>query len=87
MITVFLSPLVSKALRRTKTSINQLVEGLLGQSFLDTLPARLMGDRAYDSDRLDRDLAREDTLERDAVKNWQSRLLVKLLVAKWQTRQ
>src|SRR5207249_2110142 len=68
MITVFLSPLVSKALRRTKTSLNQLVEGLLGQSFLDTLPARLMGDRAYDSDRLDRDLAREDTLERDAVK-------------------
>src|SRR5438093_4960182 len=87
MITVFLSPLVSKALSRTKTSLNQLVEGLLGQSFLDTLPARLMGHRAYDSDRLDRDLAREDTLERDAVKNWQSRLLVKLLVAKWQTRQ
>jgi hypothetical protein len=36
---------------------NQLVEGLLGRSFLDTLPARLIGEKAYDSDRLDRDLA------------------------------
>ena len=36
---------------------SQLVEGVLGQSFLDTLPARLIGDKAYDSDRLDRDLA------------------------------
>jgi len=45
-----------------------LSKGSSGKSFLDTLPARLMGDRAYDSDRLDRDLAREDTLERDAVK-------------------
>jgi transposase len=35
---------------------SQLVEGVLGHSFLDTLPARLIGDRAYDSDRLDRDL-------------------------------
>jgi hypothetical protein len=53
MITVFLPPLVSKALRRTKA---QLVVGVLGHSFLDCLPKRLMGDRAYDSDRLDRDL-------------------------------
>src|SRR5215471_10463472 len=36
---------------------SQLVEGLLGHSFLDILPARLIGDKAYDSDRLDRDLA------------------------------
>jgi Transposase DDE domain len=36
---------------------SQLVEGLLGHSFLDTLPPRLIGDKAYDSDRLDRDLA------------------------------
>jgi hypothetical protein len=36
---------------------SQLVEGVLGHSFLDTLPARLIGDKAYDSDRLDRDLA------------------------------
>jgi transposase len=35
---------------------SQLVEGLLGHSFLDTLPVRLIGDKAYDSDRLDRDL-------------------------------
>jgi transposase len=35
---------------------SQLVEGLLGHSGLDTLPARLIGDKAYDSDRLDRDL-------------------------------
>ena len=36
---------------------SQLVEGLLGHSFLDILPARLIGDKAYDSDRLDHDLA------------------------------
>jgi Transposase DDE domain len=34
----------------------QLVDGLLGNSFLDPLPRRLIGDKAYDSDRLDRDL-------------------------------
>jgi transposase len=59
MITVFLSPLVSKALRRE----SRLVEGVLGQSFLDTLPARLIGDKAYDSDRLDRDLAKRCGIE------------------------
>lgn len=36
---------------------SQLVEGVLGHSFLDTLPERLIGDKAYDSDRLDHDLA------------------------------
>ena len=36
---------------------SQLVEGVLGHSFLDILPARLIGDKAYDSDRLDHDLA------------------------------
>ncbi|MGA7929158.1 MAG: IS5 family transposase [Candidatus Sulfotelmatobacter sp.] len=36
---------------------SQLVEGVLGHSFLDTLPARLIGDKAYDSDPLDHDLA------------------------------
>jgi len=35
---------------------SQLGEGVRGHSFLDTLPARLIGDKAYDSDRLDRDL-------------------------------
>ncbi len=41
----------------------QLVEGVLGHSFLDTLPARLIGDKAYDSDRLDRDLAERYGIE------------------------
>ena len=36
---------------------SQLVEGLLGHSFLDLLPERLIGDKAYDSDRLDQSLA------------------------------
>ena len=54
MITVFLSPLVSKS---ASPHESQLVEGVLGHSFLDTLPARLIGDKAHDSDRLDRDLA------------------------------
>ena len=39
------------------THESQLVEGILGHSFLNTLPTRLIGDKAYDSDRLDRDLA------------------------------
>jgi transposase len=59
MITVFLWPLVSKALRRMRAN----VEGLLGHIFLDTLPPRLIGDKAYDSDRLDRDLAERYGIE------------------------
>ena len=42
---------------------SQLVEGVLGHSFLDTLPARLIGDKAYDSDRLDRNLAERYGIE------------------------
>ena len=42
---------------------SQLVEGVLGHSFLDTLPPRLIGDKAYDSDRLDRDLAEHYGIE------------------------
>src|SRR5271167_3648584 len=34
----------------------QLVEEVLAGSFLDELPARLIGDKAYDSDRLDEQL-------------------------------
>jgi transposase len=34
----------------------KLVEEVLAGSFLDDLPARLIGDRAYDSDPLDREL-------------------------------
>ena len=41
----------------------QLVEGVLGHSFLDCLPTRLIGDKAYDSDRLDRDLAERYGIE------------------------
>ena len=70
MITVFLSPLVSKALRRM---ISRLVEGVLGHSFLDTLPARLIGDKAYDSDRLDRDLAERYGIEMIAPHRGQRR--------------
>jgi hypothetical protein len=47
-ITAFQSPLVSKGFRPHQS---QLVEGHLGHSFLDTLPALLIGDKAYDSDR------------------------------------
>jgi transposase len=42
---------------------SQLVEGLLGHSFLDALPARIIGDRAYDSDHSDRDLAERYGIE------------------------
>jgi hypothetical protein len=35
---------------------SQLVEEVLAQSCLDELPARLIGDKAYDSDRLDQHL-------------------------------
>ncbi len=42
---------------------SQLVEGVLGHSFLDNLPTRLIGDKAYDSDRLDRDLAQRYGIE------------------------
>jgi hypothetical protein len=42
---------------------SQLVEGVLGHSFLDTRPTRLIGDKAYDSDRLDRDLAEHYGIE------------------------
>jgi transposase len=38
-------------------------QGVLGQSFLYTLPARLIGDKAYDSDRLDRALAERYGIE------------------------
>lgn len=37
----------------------KLVEETLAGSLLDELPARLMGDRAYDSDLLDRRLQRD----------------------------
>jgi len=41
----------------------QLVEYVLAGSFLDHLPARLIGDKAYDSDPLDRRLHEEYGIE------------------------
>lgn len=52
---------------------SQLVEGVLGHSFLDTLPTRLIGDKAYDSDRLDRDLAERYGIEMIAPHRGQRR--------------
>ena len=41
----------------------RLVEAVLAGSFLDELPARLVGDKAYDSDALDEKLAAEYGIE------------------------
>src|SRR5487761_1206002 len=41
----------------------RLVEYVLAGSFLDQLPARLVGDKAYDSDPLDRTLREEHDIE------------------------
>jgi transposase len=41
----------------------KLVEETLAGSFLDELPARLIGDKAYDSDRLDEQLRRDYDIE------------------------
>lgn len=41
----------------------QLIESLLAGSFFDELPARLIGDKAYNSDRLDETLATEYSIE------------------------
>jgi transposase len=41
----------------------QLVEDVLAGSFLDQLPARLIGDKAYGSDPLDQKLATEYSIE------------------------
>lgn len=41
----------------------QLIEEVLAGSFLDQLPARLIGDKAYDSDRLDQKLQTEYGIE------------------------
>ena len=41
----------------------RLVEEVLAASFLDQLPARLIGDKAYDSDKLDERLSDEYGIE------------------------
>ena len=45
---------------------SQLVEEVLGHSFLDELPARLIGEKAYDSDGLDRQMQEQYGMERIA---------------------
>jgi len=42
---------------------SQLVEEALGHSFLDELPARLIGDKAYDSDKLDDQMQKQYGME------------------------
>ena len=42
---------------------SQLVEEALGHSFLDELPARLIGDKAYDSDPLDQQMEKDYGIE------------------------
>jgi transposase len=42
---------------------SQLVEEALGHSFLDELPQRLIGDKAYDSDGLDRQMQEQYGIE------------------------
>ena len=42
---------------------SQLVEEAIGQSFLDELPTRLIGDKAYDSDPLDRQMQEQYGVE------------------------
>ncbi len=42
---------------------SQLVEEAIGHSFLDELPARLIGDKAYDSDELDRQMQEQYGIE------------------------
>ena len=42
---------------------SQLVEEVLGHSFLDELPERLIGDKAYDSDPLDHQMREQYGIE------------------------
>ena len=60
LVTVYLSPYLSRAQRPAECL---LVEEVLAGSFLDELPARLVGDKAYDSDALDEQLATEYGIE------------------------
>lgn len=53
---------------------SQLVEEVLAGSFLDELPARLIGDRAYDSDALDQRLKEEYDIELIAPHRGQRRV-------------
>jgi transposase len=69
MITAFLSRLVSKAHCRTKVSSSKASSGTAS-----SMPsARLIGDKAYDSDTLDHDLAERYAIERIAPHRGQRR--------------
>ena len=48
---------ISLSVQAASPHESQLVEETLGHSFLNQLPERLMGDKAYDSDALDLHLA------------------------------
>src|SRR3972149_354325 len=62
-ITVGDSVPVAVSVQAASPHESQLVEEALGHSFLDELPARLIGDKAYDSDPLDRHLEEEYGIE------------------------
>ena len=55
-ITVGNSLAVAVSVQAASLHESQLVEEALGHSFLDQLPERLIGDKAYDSDKLDRQM-------------------------------
>jgi hypothetical protein len=54
LVTVFLSPSPSKALRLPSAGLWKL---FLAGCFLDELPEKLIGDKAYDSDALDEQMS------------------------------
>jgi hypothetical protein len=56
-------PLAVSSIESASPHESQLVGGVLGHSLLDALPALLIGDKNYDSDRLDWYLA-----ERNGIK-------------------
>ena len=62
-ITVGNSVPVAVSVQAASPHESQLVEEALGHSFLDELPARLIGDKAYDSDKLDRHMDEEYGIE------------------------
>ena len=62
-ITVGNSVPVDVSVQAASPHESQLVEEALGHSFLDELPARLIGDKAYDSDELDRYLQEQYGVE------------------------
>ena len=58
-ITVGNSLPVAVSVQAASPHESQLVEETLGHSFLDQLPERLIGDKAYDSDKLDRQMQKQ----------------------------